>query len=869
VPDTRETNGSTQGPRDPALGYSTGRADNVVLGRFGRLGGEVVTGVFKREQGRGDPFLKSRRKLQRPAILLSAGATLVPVAAMAAPRVPISLMIQHEHQGPLSVTGRNFVYDYKTNTFIVTGNAAVRQQASILTADEIDLARGKRELHAKGNVHLVDPLTEIRAREGRINLTDETGDLTNATITSYNKTFRLQGARIHKLTGQRYSILDGDFTTCAAEPGTPDWSISADRMDLHVGGTATGTGAHFNVLGHPVLYSPYALFPADSTRHSGLLSPRIGESGLRGFQLLQPYYWAINRSSDASFALDVETAQRIGGLAEYRLLTGPDNYFVVDGGFYDESIRSTQNRQNDIIDYQVADPFIPTDRYDLFGMMRQHITDNLVFYGNTTTVSDPFLLRELNVWTLSRNASTGIFYPSQIQLMRNAMSNFGLLDSYQNGYLQVGGTYNQDLIQPQSFATQSLPQILLSGRKELLGGLLYTDYGVTGDNFYRESGQDGLRLDLNPTVTLPWRLGDYLYGFGTLGLRETMYDTSGHWIDVTPVGQDGRLFNNALSLGPLAPGGFQSRELMYGSAGIATELEKVYNLNWEPVEKLKHTIEPFVTYSYVPNLAQSSLPLFDEIDRIEARSLITYGATSRIFLKLASQSAPTEGSGGKNGQPQTQLGVHPFMARSYVNGSTIEEILRVTVEQAYDTAHAVAKGSSHFSDLDVIATAFPNSTWAIGGQLTYSPQVAELHYANGYLNFRPWWLNNNKIWTGSYLQLGYNYIGPGPDFQPGINASANQFMTMQAYYELFKRVAVLFGPAYDFTSHKLLSAQYGLRIKAPCNCWAFDMGISDTFNPNETLFQFQLTLGGLGSVGRSPFGRMPFQSRLGVLPGLQ
>ncbi len=423
---------------------------------------------------------------------------------------PVSSLIHREHQGPLNVTGRNFVYDYKTNTFVVTGNAEVRQQASILTADEIDLVRGQRKLHAKGNVHLVDPLTEIRASEAHLNLADETGDLTDATITNYNKTLRLRGARIHKSQGQRYSILDGTFTTCAAEPGTPDWSISANQMDVHAGGSATAHGAHLNVLGYPVLYSPYAIFPADSSRHSGFLSPRLGESGLRGFQLLQPYYWAINRSSDATFALDVETAQRVGGLAEYRLLTGPDNYFVLDGAFYDESIRSTQNRQDDIIDTQLADPFIPTDRYDLIGMMRQHITDNLVAYGDTTTVSDPLLLRELNVWTLSRTATSRIFFPTQFQLMRNAISDFGLLDSYQNGYVQVGGTFNQDLIQPQSFATQTLPQILVSGRKDLFGGLLYTDYDFTGDNFYRESGQDGLRLDLNPRVTLPWRWGDYL-----------------------------------------------------------------------------------------------------------------------------------------------------------------------------------------------------------------------------------------------------------------------------------------------------------------------------------------------------------------------
>jgi len=134
-------------------------------------------------------------------------------------------MVHREHQGPLNITGRNFVYDYKTNTFVVTGDAVVTQQATILTADEIDLARSKRELHAKGRVHLVDPLSEIRAREGRLSLPDETGDLTDATISNYNKTFRLEGAHVHKFPGQRYSVLDGLYTTCGSEPGTPDFNI--------------------------------------------------------------------------------------------------------------------------------------------------------------------------------------------------------------------------------------------------------------------------------------------------------------------------------------------------------------------------------------------------------------------------------------------------------------------------------------------------------------------------------------------------------------------------------------------------------------------------------------------------------------------
>jgi hypothetical protein len=82
-------------------------------------------------------------------------------------------------------------------------------------------------------------------------------------------------------------------------------------------------------------------------------------------------------------------------------------------------------------------------------------------------------------------------------------------------------------------------------------------------------------------------------------------------------------------------------------------------------------------------------------------------------------------------------------------------------------------------------------------------------------------------------------------------------------------MGLYFAPSYDLVRDKLISAEYGIRLKSPCDCWAFDIGITKTINPSETQYQFQLTLGGLGSVGQSPFSRNPFQQRTGVLPNYQ
>ncbi|HVC44412.1 MAG TPA: LPS assembly protein LptD [Candidatus Binataceae bacterium] len=795
---------------------------------------------------------------------------LAPHAA-GAQQTGFSAAYQASHPGgPIDITGRNFVYDYKTDSFVVTGDAVVTQARTVLTADRIHLMRREHKMHATGNVHLNDPFGRIVARDAIVNSTDETAALTDATVTDSAETYRIEGGHIYKLLGQRYKVLDGFFTTCGCEPGTPDWAITAEQMDVHLGDTGTGHNAHFNILGHAVIPMPYVVFPADTQRHSGFLFPRIGESGLRGFQIVQPYYYAINKSSDATVAVDMETSKRVGLLGEYRLLAGPDDFLAVDGAFYNEALRSASSRVTDVIDNQIADPHIPVDRYDIIGMARQHITDDLVAYGDAMSVSDSLTLREMNVWTLSRTIGTGIMYPDSIPSFRNAQSDFGFLDSYDGGYAQLGGTWNQDLIQPQSFALQTLPELLVSGRKELFGGLAYTDYDFSGTDFWRSEGQSGMRIDLNPTVTVPWRLSDYLYGYGTLGLRETMYDTSGHTITITPVGSNGLQYNNGLSLGPLAHGGLQTREMIYGSAGIGSEIEKVYDLNWKSIEKIKHTIEPFVTYAYVPNVNQNDLPLFDQTDRMDARSLVTYGFTSRIYAKSAAQPAGGPEGDGTDTVENTVLG--PF--RAHTNGTTgeIEQLFQLTVQQAYDIDHAVARGATHFSDVDVHALVYPTRVWSFGSQLGFDPSADQLQYASAYIDFQPWWTRNQaKVYTakaeeGSFMQVSYNYIAPGPTFTPGVNANFSQFLVLRAYYDLFDRMGVYFAPSYDFAAHKVLSSAYGVRLKSPCDCWSFDMGITKTYNPSETQFQFQLTLGGVGSVGQSPFGRNPFQSHTSILP---
>ena len=91
-------------------------------------------------------------------------------------------ILQASHHGAVDVTGRQFEYDYKTDTFVVTGDAVVNQAATTLTADRISLMRKTHQAAAFGHVHLIDPEGQMFGTEGHVNWEDETVELTNGKL---------------------------------------------------------------------------------------------------------------------------------------------------------------------------------------------------------------------------------------------------------------------------------------------------------------------------------------------------------------------------------------------------------------------------------------------------------------------------------------------------------------------------------------------------------------------------------------------------------------------------------------------------------------------------------------------------------------
>lgn len=111
----------------------------------------------------------------------------------------------------------------------------------------------------------------------------------------------------------------GAFTTCA-QP-TPRWQFAAGRAVVRPQRRVWLRNVTFRILDVPFLYLPALYYPLrknEEDRKTGFLMPRYSRSDVRGHLVSQSFYWAINRSMDATISVDHFTKAGTGLGVEYR-----------------------------------------------------------------------------------------------------------------------------------------------------------------------------------------------------------------------------------------------------------------------------------------------------------------------------------------------------------------------------------------------------------------------------------------------------------------------------------------------------------------------------------------------------------------------
>jgi lipopolysaccharide assembly outer membrane protein LptD (OstA) len=149
------------------------------------------------------------------------------------------------------------------------------------------------------------------------------------------------GARINKVDQETYFIEDGVYTTCDAEE--PHYHFYANEMKVihRQEVIAKWIWLNFGQVPFPIPF-PFAVFPIESGRRSGILPPAFGQTGDRGFYFSRfGYFWAISDYMDVNFTGDYFTRGGYNANSRFRYAKRYLYSGHIEGGY--SSIRRGEN----------------------------------------------------------------------------------------------------------------------------------------------------------------------------------------------------------------------------------------------------------------------------------------------------------------------------------------------------------------------------------------------------------------------------------------------------------------------------------------------------------------------------------------------
>lgn len=747
------------------------------------------------------------------------------IAALAVP-LHAQLKVELEPaEEEVQLDADSLMYDQAADQVSASGNVLIRRGDARLRADQVRYDRRSSTAEAFGRVEFSSIEGWLRAEQVVFDLDDETGALLQAEVASDRHGYSLRGDRIEKGEGQQYEIENGKFTTCRCASGPPSWSITGKKLNVSLNGYGRLEQARFCILDVPVLYLPRLAVPVHSERQSGLLFPEVGFSNQRGLRVQQPFYWAINKSQDLTLTPTVETSARIGLVNQYRYAFRRDMRGELEVAYYNEAIRGeatgTTTDENVTAD-------IPENRWGVFGEHLQKVYGSDA-YADIQVVGDDQFFREIT--------TQGIDYGSQLAYRTRPFttSRAGFLTKWDRLALQGDALVYQDLVDKQSFALQRLPEFRLTGQR-FLGWGTRADLLSSFTNFQREETVDGLRLDLQPGLSARLPLGRSFFGGVTARVHETAYQLTNDLIpqlcesDAECPGAPGDAYcdrgrcrtraGNDLIADMRLPD-TQNRASIELRADLRTELSRVFAFPYLGLEKLKHTIEPQLEYLYVPDVNQDDLPVFDSLDRINHRNLISYGVASRLLAKSAKDPDSKE--------PQQ-----------------VYELARFSLIQGYDFERQITPFGddgrhSHLTDIDVALRINPSRITSIRAGANYD--VVNNHFPAAVVGvqlFEPLPVHDDtpdRQRIRNSLSVSYRFI----------SQDVLQLLQGSMVVRITDHIGAIYATRYDILQNQFLENFVGMRYISTCDCWSIDLGVSDTANPNEVQLRAQVSLLGFGT----------------------
>jgi len=490
----------------------------------------------------------------------------------------------------------------------------------ILWADEATYNSDTGDVTLNGHVVLDGSANNehIEASHGQYNVRSEMGRFydVNGRIGSRQRVrpllltspvpFEFTGKVVVKTGPDHYVVYDGTITNC--ELPHPKWQFSMRRANVTAGGNATIYLSSFRIESIPVLYFPFATHPVDrAVRQSGLLMPNLGTSSVKGQILGEGFYWAINRSMDATLGAELFSRRGWAQHGEFRARPSEGSY--VDMTYFG------------VLDRGIGTPKKSQGGEDIRLTAEDHFGHGIRGVAKVDYLSS-FLFRLA-------------FYPVFGQPLQSEVTSQGFLSNSTNGF-----SYNALIEHYQSFQSATpgnvitivhAPTFDFSSLDRQLGHSPFywaVDSAVEGLSRSEPSFHTAPvvgRLDVNPNLSLPLHFGGWSLR-PQVGIRYTLYTQQ-----LVP----------SSGLGTASSNPINRRALDTSVELRPPTLERLFNHKFLGL-KLKHVIEPSVIYRDVVGVnGFPKILRFDERDILSDTNEVEYRVINRLYAK---KSAPQSGN---------------------------------------------------------------------------------------------------------------------------------------------------------------------------------------------------------------------------------
>jgi LPS-assembly protein len=674
----------------------------------------------------------------------------------------------------------------------------------ILKADEIDYDEQKHYAEARGNVkfdHYAGG-EHVEADKVEYNLEAETGKYYNVRgstpakiesrpgILTTSNPFSFEGKWAERVKN-RYILHDGFVTNCKLPK--PWWTLRGNAFDIIPGERAIARQSVFSVRRIPLFYTPMFYKSLErAPRKSGLLTPNFGTSSRRGTMIGGGYYWAINRSYDATYRAQLFTQRGVAHHVDFRGKPNKDTDF--------NYILYGVNDRGQLVD---GDRRAPASGYLMSFQGRSDLSNGWQARADVNYLSS-FKFRQ---------AFTESFYEAIFSEVHTAAH---LSKHWQTYALNIVAWRVENFLstnENDKVSLRRLPSVEFSSRdRQVSERVLPVWVSLESSASFLRRNELGNptrqfvdRVDFEPRVTTALRWKD-IHLIPSFSIRETHYGSS--------LDSDRRI----TGIGTLR----SSRE--FSAELVLPSLARVYG------GKRKHVIEPRASYRFINGIDDfNRYILFDETELLSNTNEVEVSLTNRIFTKQ------------KDGRVEESLSwtvAHRRFFDPTFGGAIIEGQRNVLLSSATLTGYTFLDAARRYSPISSVLRARSFAGVTLEWRADYDPQRG--HITNSSLS------GDRRFKNNVSLSVGHNQVRSNPILAP----SANQLYSSVGYgQENAKGFSTRAFIVYDYRKRILQHMQTQFSYNTDCCGYSVQYRRFSFGDRNENQFRVAFAIANIGSFG--------------------